>query len=88
MKIIGLLFALFIGHFHNKWIKVQLNKVHKNIEYILSYEGLTGLFDDVQRLKRIMLYYVLETTAVNTQRIDELEIQLKHVKEERDKHVE
>ena len=66
MKITGLIYALFIGYFHNKWIKARLRSVHKNIEYILSYEGLTGLFDDVQRLKRITLYHVLSTTNSNT----------------------
>ena len=73
LKITSLLFAAFTWTFNRKWIKKQLRKVHQNIDYIMSYEGLTGLFDDVQRLKRIVFYYLVDMTRVNSSRIEKLE---------------
>ena len=76
LKVTGLIVVFLTGSCHNKWIKAQLRKIHGNIDYILSYEGLTGLFEDVQRLKRIILNYLILTTRANTSRLDEHEAQL------------
>ena len=73
LKILSLLSSLITGYFHSRWVMSELVKVHNNVEYILSYEGLTGLFEDVQKLKRIMLNYILERLSTHSERIDELE---------------
>ena len=65
LKITGLLYAIFTGYHSRRWIKTKLRKVHRNMDYILSYEGLSGLFDDVQKLKRIMLWYVTDQLNFN-----------------------
>lgn len=69
LKITGLLFALLTSYCYRKRIKTKLRKVHSNMNYILSYEGLAGLFDDVQRLKRIVSFHLIETTKANSDNI-------------------
>ena len=63
LKVLGIITSVLTTLIMRKVIMKKLLVVHEKIEYIMSYEGMAGMFEDIQRLRRLMALHVLDSLS-------------------------